>query len=208
MYADMLARGMVPQPERQQQYLNTLRVESDRLTHLVANVLSYARLERGRPVRQLQTVALGELISQTQARLCDRAAQGGLDLRVSLYPSAAAAPVRCDPSVVEQILFNLVDNACKYAAGGLPSVVELSAGRGAKGVFLRVRDHGPGISNGDRRRVFRTFGKSAHQAAVSAPGVGLGLGLSRRLARGMGGDLRLEGKSSPGASFVLTLPGK
>ncbi len=208
MYADMLARGMVPQPERQQQYLNTLRVESDRLTHLVANVLAYARLERGRPVRQLQTVTLGDLVSQTQARLTDRAAQGGLELRVSLDPSAASAAVRCDPSVVEQILFNLVDNSCKYAANGLPPVVELSAGRAAQGVILRVRDHGPGIAPSDRRRVFRTFGKSAHQAANSAPGVGLGLGLSRRLARGMAGDLRLEPKNGQGAAFVLTLRGE
>ncbi len=205
MYADMLARGMVPQPDRQRHYLNTLRVESDRLTHLVANVLSYARLERGRPVRQLQTVALGELIAQAQARLADRAAQGGLELRVSVDPASAGAAVRCDPSVVEQILFNLVDNACKYAAGGLPPAVELSAGRTAQGVIMHVRDHGPGIAPWDRRRVFRTFGKSAHQAANSAPGVGLGLGLSRRLARAMGGDVRLEPKNGQGAAFVLTL---
>jgi signal transduction histidine kinase len=207
MYADMLARGMVSQPERQQHYLNTLRVESDRLTHLVANVLSYARLERGRPVRELQTVPLGELVMQTQARLADRAAQAGLELRVAVDSALAGAAVRCDPSVVEQVLFNLVDNACKYAAGGLPPVVELSAGRAAQGVVLRVRDHGPGIAPGDRRRVFRTFGKSAHQAANSAPGVGLGLGLSRRLARAMGGDLRLEPKNGQGAAFVLTLRG-
>jgi signal transduction histidine kinase len=212
MYADMLARGMVPQPDRQRHYLNTLRVESDRLMHLVANVLSYARLERGRPVRQLQTVALGELISQTQARLADRAAQGGLELRVSVDPALAGAAVRCDPSVVEQILFNLVDNACKYAAGGLPPAVELSAGRAgqgvAQGVVVQVRDHGPGIAPSDRRRMFRTFGKSAHQAANSAPGVGLGLGLSRRLARAMGGDLRLESKNGAGATFTLTLRGQ
>ena len=87
----------------------------------------------------------------------------------------------------------------------MPPVVELSATRTAQGVVLHVRDHGPGIAASDRRRVFRTFGKSAHQAANSAPGVGLGLGLSRRLARAMGGDLRLEAKTAPGAAFVLTL---
>ncbi len=129
----------------------------------------------------------------------------GWSCALSVDPASAGAAVRCDPLVVEQILFNLVDNACKYAGNGLPPMVELSAGRAAQGVVMRVRDHGPGIAPSDRRRVFRTFGKSAHQAANSAPGVGLGLGLSRRLARAMGGDLRLESSSGQGAAFVLTL---
>jgi signal transduction histidine kinase len=77
--------------------------------------------------------------------------------------------------------------------------------RGSRGVQLSVRDHGPGVSK-PSRRLFRSFSKSAREAAHSAPGIGLGLALSRRLARGMGGDLRLERCPEEGASFVLTLP--
>ena len=71
---------------------------------------------------------------------------------------------------------------------------------------LRVRDNGPGISRKDARCLFRAFSKSARDAADSAPGVGLGLALSRRLAHEMGGNLTLDGSVTNGACFVLTLP--
>ena len=112
-------------------------------------------------------------------------------------------------AAVEQILFNLVDNACKYAVprGGTAIRVEVGRADGGAGLsFLRVRDDGPGVPPKEARRLFRPFHKSAHDAAHSAPGVGLGLALSRRLARSMGGDLRLDAGLG-GACFVLTVPG-
>jgi len=70
---------------------------------------------------------------------------------------------------------------------------------------IGVRDHGPGIPPADARRLFRPFHKSARAAAHSAPGVGLGLALARRLARSLGGDLRLVSGAGPGACFELWL---
>ena len=71
---------------------------------------------------------------------------------------------------------------------------------------MRVRDDGHGIPQSDAKRIFKAFRKSATEAAHSAPGVGLGLCLSRRLAQAMGGDLQLETYAPNGASFLLTLP--
>jgi C4-dicarboxylate-specific signal transduction histidine kinase len=74
-------------------------------------------------------------------------------------------------------------------------------------VLIRLRDHGPGIAVSESRRLFQAFHKSAQEAALSAPGVGLGLALSQRLARDMHGDLRYEpGPDGGGASFMLSLP--
>ena len=108
--------------------------------------------------------------------------------------------------MVGQILTNLVDNACKYAAGGTDAKLEVRALRRGPLLVLRFQDHGPGISGDERRRLFRPFHKSAARAAGGVPGVGLGLPLSRRLARSMGGDLRLT-DSGPrgGAAFELSL---
>ena len=72
-------------------------------------------------------------------------------------------------------------------------------------VLVRVRDHGPGLSELQRKRLFRAFSKSARAAAETAPGVGLGLALSRRFAREMGGDLRLDASVTDGACFELEL---
>ena len=206
MYTEMLGEGMVSDPEQQKSYLNTLRAEASRLSHLVENVLAYARLERGRIDGQLQDVPAGRLIEATRGRLADRAAQAAMELVVEGDETAMATVVRANPSAVEQILFNLVDNACKYAAGATDKRIHLATDRCDDELHLRVRDHGPGIATAVRGRLFRPFSKSAREAAHSAPGVGLGLALSRRLAQDMGGQLRLGPNGGDGACFVLTLP--
>ena len=205
MYAEMLGEGMVPE-DQQPHYLATLQAESSRLAHLVENVLSYARLERGRADGRLEDVPLDRLLGQVESRLADRARQAGMELVLGGADPAIDATVRANPSAVEQILFNLVDNACKYAASAEDRRIHLDVQRTDGQVRLRVRDHGPGIAPAASRRLFRSFSKSAHEAANSAPGIGLGLALSRRLARDMGGRLRLETEVTEGASFVLALP--
>lgn len=205
MYAEMLGEGMVPEDQKPH-YLATLQAEASRLTHLVENVLSYARLERGRAGGRVEDVLLARLIGPMESRLADRARQAGMELVVDHGSLSEATTVRANPSAVEQILFNLVDNACKYAAVAADRRIHLEILPADGQVRLRVRDHGPGIAPADAKRLFRSFSKSAHEAANSAPGIGLGLALSHRLARDMGGRLRLDPQADGGASFVLTLP--
>jgi signal transduction histidine kinase len=206
MYTEMLAEGMVPEPERQE-YLRTLRREAARLTHMVENVLAYARLERGRRGGPVEPVSVRQIVEPIGGRLAERAAQAGMQWVVEADGQALDAVVLANPSVVEQILFNLVDNACKYAAGAADKRIHLAIERRGEAVHVRVWDHGPGIARPAARRLFRPFLKSAREAADSAPGIGLGLALSRRLARGMGARLQLDGPQGQGACFTLVLPG-
>jgi signal transduction histidine kinase len=206
MYSEMLAEGMVPNEDQRSRYLNTLRLEADRLTHLVENVLAYARLERGGLGGRLQSIPGAELVEHASERLAGRAEQARATIEVHISADAAGSIVRADPSAVEQILFNLVDNACKYGSNKVDPRILVEASCNEQQIQIRVRDFGHGISDMEKRRLFQPFRKSARDAAHSAPGVGLGLALSRRLARDMGGDLQLEAQSTPGASFVLTLP--
>lgn len=205
MYAEMLADGMVADESSRQRYLNTLRIEADRLTHLVENVLAYARLERGGAGGRIAPVEVSMILHKHGDRMAERAEQAGLELLINADEATLATKVLADASAVEQILFNLVDNACKYAAGATNKRLHLEAVANGKVVQFFVRDFGPGISKELRRRLFQPFRKSADEAARSAPGVGLGLALSRRLARQMGGDLHYEENGVPGASFALTL---
>jgi signal transduction histidine kinase len=205
LYAEMLAEGMVPDAARQREYLVSLRREADRLAHLVENVLSYARLERGRRRGAVEAIALGELVDRAEERLAARAEQAGMTLVVEGQESAADPVVLANPSAVEQVLLNLVDNACKYTAGSADKRIHLELRCGPGETGLAIRDHGPGVSPSARRRMFRSFSKSARDAAETAPGIGLGLTLSRRLARDMGGDLRLDPTVAAGARFILAL---
>lgn len=206
MYAEMLAEGMVPDESSRRRYLETLALEADRLTHLVENVLAYARLERGGMGNRIQPLEVDELLARATGRLGQRAREAGFEVVLRADEAVREARVLCDPSAVEQILFNLVDNACKYAAGAGDKTLAVEARAGSGKLNLSVVDRGPGIPASERRRLFQPFRKSAEAAARSAPGVGLGLALSRRLARDMGGDLEYQGALPCGAAFVLTLP--
>ena len=119
--------------------------------------------------------------------------------------AAGDATVRADVQAVEQVLFNLVNNSCKYAAGADDRRIHLEAEIAGGMAGIRVRDHGRGVPREEGERIFRAFRKSARDAAERGAGVGLGLALSRRLARSLHGDLRLEDRTDA-ASFVLTLP--
>ena len=205
MYTEMLAEGMVEQDQRLH-YLHTLKREAERLGHLVGNVLAYARLERTAGPKSVAPFAIGHLLDRAGQRLGERARQAGMTLAVEADETVRGAMVHADASAVEQILFNLVDNACKYAAGAEDRRVHVTVERAYRQARFLVRDHGPGIARGEESRIFRPFRKSARQAAETAPGVGLGLALSRRLARDMGGGLELSDAAGEGAAFLLTLP--
>lgn len=207
LYAEMLADGMVPDAEQRQSYLATLRNEAERLSRLVENVLAYARLDRGRRREQRETVSLEALLSGMETRLRERAAQAEMELAVEVDAAARQALLTTNPSAVEQILFNLVDNACKYAAAATDRRIHVQVRLERDAVEIRIADHGPGVAPEFAKRLFRPFSKSAREAAQTAPGIGLGLALSRRIARELGGDLGWEPAPSSGACFVLTLCG-
>jgi signal transduction histidine kinase len=127
-------------------------------------------------------------------------------LQVQLAAEAADTLVNVDALAVEQIVFNLVDNACKYATpASSERTLHVEVKQEGSNIAIRVRDHGPGFAKAQLKRLFMPFEKSATEAAHSAPGVGLGLALCRRLARELGGDLVLESYLG-GACFRLTLP--
>ncbi len=218
LYAQMLAGGMVSE-EARAEYLGTLERESVRLGEIVENVLEYARLTRrrpgaGRPPGE-RPVTASELLARVRPALSRRAEQSGMDLIVSA-PFGADDPgptVTCDPRSVERILMNLVENACKYAltpeeldGDEADTRIHLDVSATDRNLEMLVADHGRGVPRRERERVFGEFQRGPGAAEGSRPGLGLGLALSRGLAREMGGDLRMTRRRGHGAEFLLTLP--
>jgi len=207
MYSEMLADGMVEGEEKQRQYLRTLCSEGGRLSHLVENVLSYARLEKGRHTGHIERVDARDVLQRMSERFSRRAEEAGMQLILEdTVDDGSGVECVADVSALEQVLFNLVDNACKYAASAEDKRIHLGLRVRGSHVVFRVRDHGPGIARKEIRRLFKPFRKSAKHAAETAPGVGLGLSLSRKLARQMRGDLRVDTSVTDGACFDLLVP--
>ncbi len=204
MYVEMMAEGMVTDVEQSRHYLKTLQAEAARLTHMVENVLAYARLERGRTNGHVESIGLGELLDRVQDRLVQRAEPAGMEIVIQGEPSGASNASRptSRPSNRSSSTWSTTPASMRRpprTSGSRSSCVRRPVRE------IRVRDHGPGLPPARRKGWFRSFSKSAQEAAHSAPGIGLGLALSRRLARHMGGDLRLESGEGTGACFVLRL---
>ncbi|MHC4091334.1 MAG: sensor histidine kinase [Planctomycetota bacterium] len=204
MYTEMLAEGMVEDREQRQAYLETLKDESGRLATLVENVLSYARLEDGRRASQIESVNVEGMLARLIPALRRRAQEVGMSWHVDCEVPHETV-LRTDVEAVGQILFNLVDNACKYAGDGEERSVELQLGVDDGALRIRVHDRGPGIPAPQAKLIFAPFERGPNGAS-DKPGIGLGLALSRGLARDLGGDLQLNPRRGGGACFELTLP--
>lgn len=207
MYAEMLAEKMVPEG-KQQEYAQTLKIQADRLSHLVENVLQFARLERGSDKIVLEQTTVKAMLDRFAARLVERANEANMNLSLDVDPSLENLPLQTQPSTVEQIVFNLVDNACKYGHSSSDRRIIVGCERAGNMLRFTVRDHGPGVEPEYRKRMFQPFCKSDQDAANTAAGVGLGLALCRRMADSIGGRLEYvanqDGKS--GATFRFELP--
>ena len=196
LYSDLLAQGLVKE-EKRALYHDTLRQESGRMARMVENVIAHARLEEGRTGLSRRQVSLAALLEEAAPALRRCAEGAGMALSIGEPPSAT---LFTDPAAVGQILFNLVENACKY---GRPAI-EVSAAADGGVARISVRDHGPGVPA--TARLFRPFERAGRDEADPVRGLGLGLALSRGLARDLGGELTHETPPGGGACFVLTLP--
>jgi len=190
-----------------QECLATLSSESRRLGSLVDNVLTHAQLEEGRSSLVRESLPLSQLVERYLQALELRCEQVNATLKLELK-DAGDLLVHTEPQAVGQILFNLVDNACKY---GLPPTTESRTlrlfGRCEEhSLALILQDQGPGIPAASAQTIFRPFDRAGRDEGDAAPGVGLGLALCRDLAQALGGSVELENPGQPGCRFVLRLP--
>ena len=205
LYAEMLRDDLVPSAEKRKSYLETLNVEAKRLSHLVENVLAYSRIEGGKLVQS--TVEIEQILPPIIDRLLSRIAQTKASLRVeNSLPQTIS--IKTDPTAIEQILFNLVDNACKYALDKDPTQeILLSIEQESKYLVFTLEDKGPGIPKKEQQKLFQPFHKSAEKAADTLkPGVGLGLSIAKRQAKLLGGNLSLQSSELGACRFILKMP--
>jgi two-component system sensor histidine kinase KdpD len=186
--------------ETQREFLTAIDEETDRLTHLVGNLLDLSRIEGGalRPERDWYDVR--ELLETVAGRIGRTVAHHRLVLDVA--PDTGEALI--DYVQIGQVLMNLVENAVKFAPEG--SEIRIAAIRRGPELELSVADRGPGVPAAERERVFEKFYRAEHTGA-GTPGTGLGLAIARGLVEAHGGRIWVEDAPGGGARFVFVLPG-
>lgn len=194
--AEQLGRG---RPDRR---LGIIVEQTDRLSRMVRQLLTVTRLESGALRPRSEVVALAHPVRRAWEALAADDVEFNLDDRSAGWLAVA------DVDQLDQVLWALLDNAVKYG-GRSPIDVQIAPERVAGGDWLRltIADHGAGVAEADRARLFRRFERGAQHTADD--GSGLGLYVSRELCRAMGGDLVLEASSPDrGAAFSIYLPGE
>ncbi|HTS52723.1 MAG TPA: ATP-binding protein [Burkholderiales bacterium] len=204
-FTDLLRRGYHKSDAEMRKHLNTIHSSGKHLLELINDILDLAKVESGRLELERVSCAPHTIIRDVVEILSVRAEEKGIWLR---FECAGRVPeaVLTDPSRVRQIVTNLVGNAIKFTdSGGVKVVLGLRADRGPPVLTIEVIDTGIGIPADRVEAVFEPFTQAESSTARRFGGTGLGLTISRRFARGLGGDIVAHSEVGKGSVFVVTL---
>jgi two-component system, OmpR family, phosphate regulon sensor histidine kinase PhoR len=199
MFGEMLLTKRVRDETKQEQYLEIICTESERLSGLIENVLDFAALEHGKRKYEMVETYLSELVNRAIETLHYRFEREGGAVHFSQIGEESRVLV--DEQAILLALINLLDNALKY---GGPTPVEVSLETRQRFVRIAVRDRGPGIPKTDLKRVFERFYRG--NSASKQRGSGIGLSLVKYIAEAHGGRAWAENANDGGAIVGISLP--
>lgn len=204
-YTDLIDMGLRgPVTSEQRTDLTRIRRNQQHLLALISDILNFVRTESGRMEYTFADVPVEPTINHVVEMLDGAVEQRNLVLRRS--PSDVNASVWADGNRVRQILLNLLMNAVKYSPSTGGGTITLSTTMTRYDVLIQVSDNGPGIPPEKLEAIFEPFVQLATGLANRQGGVGLGLAISRDLARAMSGDLKVDSAVGVGSRFTLSLP--
>ena len=208
-YTELMELGIRgPVTPQQREDLGRIQKSQRHLLALINEVLNYARLESGAVSYEIAPVLAHEAIVAAEMLVTPQLRAKGL--RFATYSCEHTLAVLADRDKLQQILLNLLSNAIKFTTvrDGWPGLVEVrcAATPGESTVHIEVRDTGSGIPADKLQAVFEPFVQVDTRLVRPHGGAGLGLAISRDLARGMGGDLTVTSTVDSGSVFTITLP--
>src|SRR5262245_6060941 len=200
-FVETLLEGARNDPEQCTRFLQTIEKHTDRLTYLIEDLLTISRLESGQVVMNLHSVELRDQAQRVTDDLRSRAAEKGVCLENEV---PAGLTARADADRLQQVLFNLVENAIKYGRntgrvriGGQP----MTDGK----VKMWVQDDGPGIPLEARERIFERFYRVDRARSRETGGTGLGLSIVKHIVQAHGGEVWVNSELGAGTTFHFTL---
>ena len=200
--AEMLVRGRVSSPEKQRKYFGTILQQSERLSHLIDNILDFSKIEEGQKVFRFENADIIPVVKDIVGYFQEHTTEEGFN--ISLEISEPMPHVSFDKEAMEQVIHNLMDNACKYSGDSKTIEVRLFL-KGNKVIFS-VRDYGIGIRKEDHDKIFSRFYRAGEELTQSVKGSGIGLTIVKQIVDAHHGDISVESSPGKGSVFTVKLP--
>lgn len=202
LFSETLEMGRAGSEEKEKEFLRVIHKESERLTHLIDNVLDVGRIEQGRKTYHLKPYDLGEVVRETLDAYRFQLQQQGFTVEEDLGDGLPT--VNIDPDAITQALLNLLDNAIKYSPER--KFVRVEIGRSDGEVTVSVEDHGVGIPPRDQDRIFEMFYRAERGLVHTVKGSGLGLSLVKHITEAHGGRVTVRSRPGEGSRFTIHIP--
>jgi Na+/proline symporter/signal transduction histidine kinase len=184
-----------------QHYLEAITKETERLSHLITQVLTLEKYESGKYRLNISSLNLSEIIKKVADNMKPVAYTKNIDIQVKLHDSQAL--VQGDGELLTQIIYNLLGNAIKFAH----SHITVSLINDYNEWQIHVRDDGKGIAPGEHELIFDKFFQARNQTLKKPEGSGLGLAICQKIIDLHGGNIWVESKPGHGANFIVSIPG-
>jgi signal transduction histidine kinase len=203
MFIETLRLGRATSEQEQQECLDLLSKETERLSEMIERVLGYARLRAGRRLFNPRPVEAAKIIEDTlDAFRAQNLDTRDLELKTEIAPELPM--VRADRDALVEAMLNLVGNAYKYSGPHKEITVFARPGRAAR-VVLGVRDNGPGLPKTEQTRVFERFYQAGGLLSSKKSGSGLGLAITKAIVDGNGGRISVESEPGKGSTFQIEM---
>lgn len=202
-FIETLREGAINDREHAPEFLERISQNTDRLNALLDDLLNLSRIEQETERSQITLMPESVLKIVKSAIEAGSEKAAGKRIRI-LLNTGEDMTAMADPSLLEQAVLNLLDNAVKYSEPG--SSVEISTAREAKYIAIRIKDHGCGIAADHLPRLFERFYRVDKARSRKQGGTGLGLAIVKHIARAHGGDATVESKVGEGSTFSIFIP--
>lgn len=204
LFGETLELDEIKDPEKRKKFSRIISRESQRLSHLIENVLDFSKIDAGRKKYALERADLVEVISSTLEAYRFYLRDQGYEFVVS-YPQAPVC-IHIDKDAISQAVLNLLDNAVKYSKENKYISVEVSPRDGE--IWISVEDRGSGISESNLKHIFDKFNRGDYKHDREVQGSGLGLTIVKHIVESHGGEIIAESKIGYGSRFIIKLPVK
>ena len=202
MFGETLESGIVTEEGKRQEFYSIIRKESERLTHLINNVLDFSRLDSGKKEYDIEEFDLVAVIRHSLEAYKYHIRDRGFEIE-SKMPDEPLK-IFMDKDAISQAFLNLLSNAVKYSEDRKYIGVVIS--REMNSVMVSVTDHGIGIEQGELKKIFDKFYRIPNHRSKQTRGSGLGLTLSMHILEAHGGTVEVESEPGKGSRFSLRLP--